>query len=106
MKAIDIIDALTRMGSTENTGLVETPENADEIQDWLRRWFGGDCDSMQCDRDLKPNTKYVYSYDEQLWSVRRYITKEDCIIHVEHVISEDGRFVTTYRNAIYLYEVE
>ena len=47
MLALDIIDCLTRMGCTEGTGLVETPENPHEISDWVKRWFGGDCDEIK-----------------------------------------------------------
>lgn len=90
MKAIDIIDALTRMGSTEGTGLVETPENADEMQDWLRMQFGRD---YRLDRELKPNTRYVYSYVDRLWTPRCEV-REDCIVE------EEG-----YADEIYLYEI-
>ena len=34
MKAIDIIDALTRMGNTEGTGIVETPANRNEFGEY------------------------------------------------------------------------
>ena len=89
MKAIDIIDALTRMGSTEGTGLVETPENADEMQDWLRTWFG---EYRSLDRELKPGAKYVYSYEFLLWTPR-CVSRVSCIMRVDDC-------------EVYLYEVE
>ena len=91
MKAIDIIDALTRMGSTENTGLVETPENAEEMQDWLRAWFD---EYVSLDRELKPGTKYVYSYVDRLW-IPRGRAREDCIMEIRD-----------YAEEVYFYEVE
>ena len=91
MKAIDIIDALTRMGNAENTGLVETPENAEEMQDWLRTWF---CEYESLDRELKPGTKYVYSYVDSLWTPRCR-AREDCIMEIRD-----------YSEEVYFYEVE
>lgn len=91
MKAIDIIDALTRMGNAENTGLVETPENAEEMQDWLRTWF---CECESLDRELKPGTKYVYSYVDRLWTPRGR-AREDCIMEIRD-----------YSEEVYFYEVE
>lgn len=91
MKAIDIIDALTRVGSTEGTGLVETPANVDEMPDWLRTWFG---EYVALDRELKPGTRYVYSYVDRLWTPRCE-AHEDCIMEVDGFAEE-----------IYLYEIE
>lgn len=91
MKAIDIIDALTRMGNVENIGLVETPENAEEMQDWLRTWF---CEYDSLDRELKPGTKYVYSYGDRLWTPRCR-AREDCIMEIRD-----------YSEEVYFYEVE
>lgn len=91
MRAIDIIDALTRMGSTENTGLVETPENSEEMQDWLRTWFG---EYVSLDRELKPGARYVYSYVDRLWTPRCE-SREDCILEIRD-----------YSEEVYFYEVE
>lgn len=103
MKAIDIIDALTRIGNTEGTGVVETP-NKNEIGEWLSRWFGGDCDSITYDKPIKENTKYLYSYDSHLFTLKG-IHKEDCKIVVERMIAYDDTSYTE-KDVIYLYEIE
>lgn len=104
MEVLDIIDCLTRMGNTEGTGLVETPENPNEISDWVKTWFGGDCDEIRYD-SLKPNTKYVYSYDTHLFG-RKGIFKENSEVVVETTCAENNDNVYTNRDVIYLYEVE
>ena len=104
MKAIDIIDALTRMGNTEGTGIVETPANRNEFGEWLSRYFGGDCDEIKYDHALKEGTKYLYSYDMKLWTLRG-THKEDCRIDVERTIAYDAESYTQ-TDTIYLYEIE
>lgn len=104
MKAIDIIDALTRMGNTEGTGIVETPANRNEFGEWLSRWFGGDCDEIRYDHALKENTKYLYSYDMKLWTLKG-THKENCRIDVERMIAYDTKSYTQ-TDTIYLYEIE
>ena len=104
MKALDIIDCLTRMSNTEGTGVVETPENPHEISDWIVSWFGGDCSGIKCDKELKPNTKYIYSYDCQLY--RFGICKEDCVIEIEHETAETNENYQVDVDRIYLYEIE
>lgn len=103
MKAIDIIDALTRMGNTEGTGVVETP-NKNEIGEWLSRWFGGDCDEIRYDGTIKENAKYLYSYDSHLFTLKG-THKEDCRVDVERMIAYDD---VSYKEAdvIFLYEIE
>jgi len=105
MKALDIIDALTRMGCTEGTGLVETPDNPHEFPDWLMTWFGGDCDEIKYDETLKPSTKYVYSYETHLWSLKG-THKEDCRVEVKWEVAEDNNNFHIREESIYLYEVE
>ena len=104
MLALDIIDCLTRMGCTEGTGLVETPENPHEISDWVKRWFGGDCDEIRYD-SLKSNTKYVYSYDTHLFGIKGTY-KEDSEVVVKWEVAEDNDNFHTREESIYLYEVE
>lgn len=104
MKALDIIDCLTRMGCTEGTGLVETPKNPYELSDWVKTWFGGDCDEIKSD-GLKPNTKYVYSYDTHLFGIKG-IFKEESKVVVERTCGENNDNITTDIDTIYLYEVE
>lgn len=101
MKALDIIDALTRMGNTESTGIVETPDNPAEITEWLGEMFGGGCDEMTYSNELKPNTKYIYVYEESILAN----AVEDCKLIVEFVYA-DGRNTWTETNEIYLYEIE
>lgn len=104
MKAIDIIDGLTRLGNTEGTGVVETPANRNEFGEWLSRWFGGDCDEIRYGHTLKENTKYLYSYDSHLFTLKG-IHKEDCRIDVERMIAYDEESYTQ-KDTIYLYEIE
>lgn len=104
MIALDIIDCLTRMGCTEGTGLVETPENPHEISDWVKHWFGGDCDEIRYD-SLKPNTKYVYSYDTHLFG-RKGVFRENSEVVVKWEVAEDNDNFHTREESIYLYEVE
>ena len=104
MKALDIIDCLTRMGCTEGTGLVETPENPHEIPDWVKIWFGGDCDEIKYD-EIKPSTKYVYSYDTHLFGIKG-THKEESKVVVKWEVAEDNDNFHTREDVIYLYEVE
>lgn len=101
MKALDIIDALTRMGNTEGTGIVETPDNPAEIPNWLGVMFGGGCDEMTCSNELKPNTKYIYVYEESISAK----AVEDCKLMVVFTYS-DGKNTLTNTDEIYLYEIE
>lgn len=104
MKALDIIDCLTRMGCTEGTGLVETPENPHEIPDWVVDWFGKDCDEVKYGK-IKPSTKYVYSYDIHLFGIKG-THKEDCVVEVKWEVAEDNNKFHIREESIYLYEVE
>lgn len=104
MKALDIIDALTRVGCTEGTGLVETPDNSDEIPDWVEAWFGGGCDEIKYD-GIKPSTTYVYSYETHLWSLKG-THKEDGRVEVKWEVAENNNNFHIREESIYLYEVE
>lgn len=68
MKAIDIIDALTRMGSTEDCGVLVAPENCSEIEIFFRNHFVGDDETtrMIVDGSAKPEASYLYRYDERI----------------------------------------
>lgn len=101
MKALDIIDALTRMGSTEGTGIVETPDNPNEIPNWITSWFGGGCDEIKYDETLKPSTKYIYVYDETITPK----AVADCKVEVSIEYS-DGKNTWTDTTEIYLHEIE
>ena len=101
MKSLDIIDALTRMGNTEGTGIVETPDNSTEITDWLGEMFGGGCDEMTYSNELKPDTKYIYVYGESISAK----AVEDCKLMVVFTYS-DGKNTLTNTDEIYLYEIE
>ena len=103
MKALDIIDALTRMGNTEGTGIVETPDNPAEIPNWLGEMFGGGCDDMTFSKRLKHNTKYLYVYTEQISAK----AVEDCKLVVKYACADGrGRNTWTDTHEIYLYEIE
>lgn len=103
MKALDIIDGLTRMGNTEGTGIVETPDNPAEITNWAKQMFGGGCDDMTFSKKLKPNTKYLYVYCEQISSK----AVEDCKLEVKYVFTNGGdENILTDTHEIYLYEIE
>lgn len=99
MKALDIIDALTRMGNTEGTGIFTTPDT--DMLEWLGEYFGGGCDKMMVSNELKPNTKYLYVYDERL-SVNAV---ENSTIVVKTKYS-DSVNTWTERSVIYIYEIE
>jgi hypothetical protein len=105
MKQIEIIDCLTTMGNTEGTGVIETPENPHEMYDFIKQWFGGDCDGIVCDSELKTATKYIYSYDVHLFG-SKCIYKEDCKIEIEWESAEDNEHLQTDVDRIYLYEIE
>ena len=107
MKAIDIIISLTTMGNTEGTGTFETPENKNEIKDFLMAWFGGDCDSLTYDfLKIKTNTTYLYSYDSHLYSLKGGIHQADVVIDIETECAESNDNVWTDKTTIYLYEIE
>jgi hypothetical protein len=105
MKQIEIIDCLTRMGNTEGTGVIETPDNQQEMYDFIKLWFGGYCDRIECDSELKTETKYIYSYDTQLFGLKGS-HKEDCKIELEWESAEDNEHLQTDVFTIYLYEIE
>jgi hypothetical protein len=84
--------------------VVETPANSNEFGDWLSRWFGGDCDEIRYDHALNENTKYLYSYDSHLFTLKG-THKEDCRIDVERMIAYDEENYTQI-DTIYLYEIE
>lgn len=104
MKALDIIDALTR-NCTENTGLVTTPCNKSELLDWVKSWFGGDCDEITCSAKLKTNRKYVYVYGQPLFTLKGYHSA-DCVVKVTLDVSADYNECRKIEEEIYLYEVE
>lgn len=106
MKALDIIDALTRMGNTEGTGIVETPDNPAEIPNWLGGMFGGGCLAFKvakitCSTELKPNTKYIYVYGETISAK----AVEDCKVMVVFTYN-NGKTTLNSTDEIYLYEIE
>lgn len=66
MKGKDIILCLCYMGNTEGTGITSTtPEDKNELSDWLRDEFGVD-DEGSVEGEIETDTDYLYSYDEML----------------------------------------
>jgi hypothetical protein len=110
MKALDIIDALIRMGNAEDTvnsiGIVETPDNPAENPNWLRKMFGRGgglfkVDKMTCSNELKPNTKYIYVYEESISAK----AVENCKVMVVSTYN-NGKNTLTATEEFYLYEIE
>ena len=105
MKAINIIDALTRMGNTEGTGICETPSDKTDITNFLINWFGGGCE-VSYEGEIKTDTKYLYSYSEKLWNIKNGICKEDAMVKLEVQTAEDNEHLHTETEIVYLYEIE
>lgn len=104
MKALDIIDALTRMGNTGGTGIVETPDNPAEIPNWLEKMFGGGLfkvDKITCSNELKPNTKYIYVYDKKISAK----AVKDCKLMLV-LTYNNGKNTLITTEEIYLYKIE
>ena len=106
MKALDIIDALTRMGDTEHTGIVETPNNPAEIPNYLGGVFSGGhlifkVAKITCSTELKPNTKYIYVRGESISAK----AVEDCKVMVVFTYN-NGETTLKSTRKFYLYEIE
>lgn len=96
MRAVEIIDALTRMGNTENMGTLAVPYD-NTFQEYMESYFGNDNSVLLIDGNVKYETPYLYAYENRLWGLRGTMGA-DVVINV--VNEKEEKF------QIFLYEIE
>ena len=96
MRGVTIIDALTRMGNTENMGTLQVPYD-NTIQEYMESYFGTDDSVLLIDGNVKYETSYLYSYENRLWGLRGAMGA-DVVINIVNADEE--------RTQIFLYEIE
>lgn len=96
MRGVTIIDALTRMGNTENMGTLEVPYD-NTIQEYMESYFGNDDSILVVDGNVKYETPYLYSYENRIWGLRGTMGA-DVVINV--INKKEEKF------QIFLYEIE
>jgi hypothetical protein len=85
------------MGCTEHTGLLSTI-GIEDINDFIYCEFAGEGRATTYDGTIKPDTHYLYSYDERLLHPKKGGINADAVVEV----STPNGLVVWH---IYLYEV-
>lgn len=97
MKSLTMIECLCFIGDTSGTGTFGTGSLMD-INSQLHTQFGMGDRKIICDGTIKPNTHYVYRYDERFAHPKSGEVGADVVIEVR---TDEGRFLTR----CYLYEI-